>query len=162
MARHDVSDTHLGWDFDGRRLTWARQPCARAHVVVWDITQPPPAEPGRPCAYPELKGSRVPLGRAGRFALRVACPAGEAECGGYVHPIVRLRLRSGARRDVYLDSAVVALDPGERRTLRWRIPARDRAAVRRARRAWLRVDAARLGGIHPHSHTVTLRRRPRA
>lgn len=86
-----------GWDFDGRRLTWATQPCALTTIQVWDLDTPPPT-PAREDCTPAVAAPTARLGTAGRaLRVRLTCPAApEHGCAGSIH--ADLVTRRGGRR----------------------------------------------------------------
>jgi hypothetical protein len=62
------------FDFDGRRLTWATQPCELTAIVTWDLRGKPPALPAAPC--PLAIPGRHLVAKLKRQRLRLAfkCP----------------------------------------------------------------------------------------
>jgi hypothetical protein len=104
-------------DFDGRRALWSYTPCAVALVAVWDIGSGPMRSPRPRCPSARLAG-RVRW--AGPAALRVPLRCSGARLTGCP---LRLGVR-GRRRHVRVDMA-----PGERRTVRLRVPRAGRVTV---------------------------------
>lgn len=166
VATHRVRRTELDWDFDGERVAWAVKPCMRAYLVVWDVDERPPASPASPCVHARPQGA-ARLDDEGVLSVRLACPSGRAECGGFVRATVRLREADGRTHDVHQgpDSALVARDAGDRWTATWRLNPTTLAAVRRARQASVRVAVTRVGGYgrmssyggsEPREHLVPL------
>ena len=86
------------FDYDGTRLAWARRPCSRMSIVVWDLAQPQPALAGNDCTMPGHGTGRLRLGVNRRVVVTITCPAAAPEgCAGVTGLSVYLRRRAGAR-----------------------------------------------------------------
>lgn len=105
-----------GFDFDGQRLIFGVQPCEVTAIVTWDLAGDAPALPPGLCPAARLAGGTgvVDLGKR-RLTVPVRCPtAPPLGCSGEwyanFHP---------SRSSFY--TAFVALGPGERRNVRFRL-----------------------------------------
>jgi hypothetical protein len=124
-----------GFDFDGSRLAWSTPRCHDTPVYVIDV-RPGSVAPAERTACP-MRIARAPLrlDRDGRVRVRVRCPAG-CVAHGYIEP-------EGEGFTTYLRRPV-AIRPGSG-TLVFRLPAEDRARIRRrgSVRALVEVETSR-------------------
>lgn len=143
IASHDTNAAVASFDFDGRHLAYARHPCVRPEVRVWDTTEMPPrALRVAGCAMPSVARRRLRVTRAGIVRVPFACRArGRAGCAARVVATARLRGRRGGlgARDLLVTD--VLLEPGARTTRTVRL---GRRAVARARSG--RLELAFDGG----------------
>ena len=104
VSRPDGSDTRRvsgqrnggGWDFDGRRLAWAAQPCEQIVVQVWDLAAARPAPVSERCGVPRIRKPRLCFGDRSIW-FRAVCPPRPARgCDGDMRAVVR-RLHGGRR-----------------------------------------------------------------
>lgn len=129
---HRVSGQRVGggWDFDGKRLTWATQPCALTTVQVWDLDTPPPT-PAREACTLAASAPTARLGTPGR-ALRVTLtcpPTPEHGCAGSIR--ADLITRRGGRRvgETYLTEYRIRAGSSTTATLQLLRPVRSRRAL---------------------------------
>jgi hypothetical protein len=129
-----------GFDFDGRRLTHVDQPCEAAALVTWDLAGSAPALPADKCpAARAASASGLADLRHRRVDLPLRCPADPPlGCGGYW--AVRFNTKKASRSRF----RVVALNPGKRRTVRFRLPYTTacRLAAARSKRATIDLSAS--------------------
>ncbi len=139
IAAHDSVATEADFDFDGRRLAYARRPCAQAEIRVWDTSEVlPKVDPAVGCVAPQVARRRVGVSRRGTVRLPFRCEArGAGGCAANdVVVSARVRLRGGGSFDRDVLRTKVFLEPGERASRTVRLP---RNVVRRARSGSLEV-----------------------
>ncbi|HEX8121159.1 MAG TPA: hypothetical protein VF549_07825 [Solirubrobacteraceae bacterium] len=127
-----------GFDYDGARLAWAREPCTRQSVVVWDLSDPVPKRRGDACSAPVTRTRRVNLQPDRSVVVRLVCPAtAPAGCAGATGLTVYVRSRASERRRIGGSTAhSFDLLPGQLVDMRVRVA---RKALRRARIARLEI-----------------------
>jgi hypothetical protein len=151
------------FDFDGARLAWASQPCADAHVLAWDLSQPrPPAAPRGACPAAMVDQARLAIRTDRRTALWMRCaPRGALGCMG------KLRLLADAGTARYLIASVsYHVHPGKRARLSLRLTPEAARFVARHRGARVRATSIAVsragrglsGTFEVRSRTLTLSR----
>jgi hypothetical protein len=133
--------------FDGRRLTWPKQPCATTSVMSWDIdTDPAPPRIARRCGAARINNGTARL-RGRRVALRTACPERYAQgCRG------RLLMLGSEPKPWASESVTLGRGRSAVRTVT--LPGYARRAIRRHGRvrATVRFDAR--GGSRTRSSVL--------
>ena len=115
--------------FDGRRMSWGVLPCRRWRVAVWSLEGSPPGQPTG-CGRLGVRSAR--LSHDGR-SVRVAVTCPRAPAGGCGSTLGG-SLRRGPRQVAGMHEEILALEPGERASVRLAIRY-DRHRRRGARRA---------------------------
>jgi hypothetical protein len=88
-----------GWDFDGRRLAWATQPCMQITIQLWDLAGDPPAPASERCGVPRVRTARLKY-RDTAVWFKAVCPRHPARgCDGDMRAVLR-RPSGGPRVDV--------------------------------------------------------------
>ena len=88
-----------GWDFDGRRLAWATQPCMQITIQLWDLAGDPPAPASERCGVPRVRTARLKY-RDTAVSFTAVCPRHPARgCDGDMHAVIR-RASGGPRVDL--------------------------------------------------------------
>lgn len=138
-ADHTEAAPIAGIAFDGARLAWARQPCSRQSIAVWDLSEPAPDLPGADCTMPDPGAGAVRLGRDRRATVTLTCPAtAPTGCAGVASLSAYLRRRPSDRRRLR-GSAAESFDllPGGAKTIAVRV---KRNGLRRFRSGQLRIE----------------------
>lgn len=85
-----------GWDFDGRRLAWATQPCMQITIQLWDLAGDPPPPASERCGVPRVRDARLKY-RDTAIWFNAVCPRRPARgCDGDMR--AELRRPSGGPR----------------------------------------------------------------
>jgi hypothetical protein len=85
-----------GWDFDGRRVAWATQPCAEVRIQVWDLADDPPRPASEKCGVPRIRRAKL-ISHSGVVWYKATCPRRPARgCDGELRAV--LRRAGGGRR----------------------------------------------------------------
>jgi hypothetical protein len=86
------------WDFDGRRLAWAAQPCMEVRIQVWDLAGDPPPLASERCGLPRIRNGTVRLDRdQDELLFKATCPRRPVR-GCDADMRATLSLRRGGRR----------------------------------------------------------------
>jgi hypothetical protein len=137
-----VSDATGGWDFDGRYLTFARQPCTVVSIVTWDFAElAPPPGPGL-CPATSLRTKGVRATKKGEFSVRLRCPGNpQLGCPGTLRLTTsRLAARRGTTGLYVLAPRIdITVQPGETKAIPVKLAPRMLKLLRTHRR--LRVTA---------------------
>jgi hypothetical protein len=144
------------FDVEGSRVAWARRPCSRVSIVVWDRSQPQPALPGTDCTMPDHGAEPLRVGPGRRVAVTISCPAtAPAGCAGVTSLSAYLRRRPGGRRFLRGTNAYsFDLLAGESDTFRLRL---RRKGLRRFRVGEVQIEST----LMRNDRTQTTRRRLR-
>jgi hypothetical protein len=160
QTRFDVTDPAMigTADFDGARLAWAREPCSRPSIVVWDLSGPRPDLPGDDCTMPRTPAAPLRLGRDRRVSVTLTCPAtAPAGCAGVASLAVYLRRRPRGHRRLWGSrAATFDLLAGEAKTVRARV---SKKGLRRSRSGEVLVHTQLLRGQEEEIRRVLRLRR---
>jgi hypothetical protein len=135
------ADEAFEFDFDGTRLVYGSHPCQVSAIVTWDLQSDPPALPPGPCPKGRLasRTGSVDLRRQ-TFTAAVRCPAKPAlGCSGEWYPRL-VPSRSS------MQTKLVAMDPGARRRISFRLFRRQACAFARGRVQHVNVYLGSSGG----------------
>jgi hypothetical protein len=107
VSRPDASRTRRvrgqriggGWDFDGRRLAWATQPCMQITIQVWDLAGDPPAPASERCGVPRVRLARLKYRDTAIWFNAVCARRPARGCDGEMHAVLR-RPGGGPRVDL--------------------------------------------------------------
>jgi hypothetical protein len=127
------------FDLHGSRVAWARRPCSRISIVVWDRSQPQPELGGTDCTLPDHGSGPLRVGAGRRVAVTITCPQDAAAgCAGVTSLSAYLRRRRGGRRFLRGSSAEsFDLLAGESDTIRVRL---RRRGLRRFRTGYVQIE----------------------
>ena len=94
-----------GWDFDGRRLAWATQPCWQITIQVWDLAGDPLPPASERCGVPRVRSARLKF-RDTAVWFNAVCPRHPARgCDGDMHAVLR-RASGGPRVDLTFSEGI--------------------------------------------------------
>lgn len=145
VASASARDAVGNFDFDGQRLVFAAQPCQALAIVMWDLAGAPPALAAGRCPHAFLAGTTGAVNLRHRtIRIPVRCPSTPAlGCSGdwYVEPRPRVSGYSYSQR--------VALGPGERRSISFRLFRTDACAIERGQ---VRRVVVHLGTSYTRRH----------
>lgn len=146
-ARIHVGDITGDSGFDGTTITWAQRRCTTTFVTRWRLDEPRPSSPDLRCGTPLPVRRTATLSRARVLRVALRCPATGGR-GGCLSTVALTAIERGrpargvnaAQRLRALGRQAVALDPGERATVRVVVPAVAARWVRRRSPLRLRIE----------------------